>query len=239
MGKTMAVALALVAVMLPVRAQAFENENLLALVAMPLAVAAVAEVADMPMNDLVDVVRLLNDAAVPPPQFLEVVRYVPVALLVEQPEGPDFVEYVRLRSAEGLRSAALVTAIEDRLRVYDVDVLKLSVDRPRVIDINDDFVPVVVRNRIAEARGPHPHGGPPGQLKKAAGVQTGAEIVHGSQPRLVVRRTDDDARRKPTRVQTHEVDRGERKPAKSDDRGKGKSHGKDHGQGQGHGKGKG
>jgi hypothetical protein len=28
----------------------------------------------------------------------------------------------------------------------------------------------------------HPHGGPPGQLKKELGLQTGAEVVHGSKP---------------------------------------------------------
>jgi hypothetical protein len=35
--------------------------------------------------------------------------------------------------------------------------------------------------RVAEAKS-HPHGGPPGQLKKQMGLQTGAEVVHGSRP---------------------------------------------------------
>jgi hypothetical protein len=185
MRKTIAVAFAVAALMLPVRAQALENEDLLALVAMPLAVAAVSEITDVPMNDLVDVITLMNDAEVPAPQFIEVVRYVPAALVVEQPTQTRFVEYVRLRTSEGLRGTALVTSIEDRLRLYDVDVVNLRVDRPRSFDVGDDFVPAVVRTRIAESRASHPHGGPPGQLKKVAGVQTGAEIVkHNNGPRV-------------------------------------------------------
>ena len=39
----------------------------------------------------------------------------------------------------------------------------------------------------------HPHGGPPGQLKKQLGVQTGAEVVHGFKPgrqKVVVQREE-------------------------------------------------
>ncbi len=240
MNKTITVALALAALLLPVRAQALDNETLLALVAMPLAVAAVSEVADIPMNELVDVVTLLNEAAVPPAQFLEVVRYVPVALIVEQPVGPRFVEYVRLREAEGLRGTALVNSIEDQLRLYDIDVLKLSVDRPRVVDITDDFLPLVVRERLVANRKAHPHGGPPGQLKKTAGVQTGAEIVHGTKPGPVATRKADDKPRKPTRVKTDD-DRGKGKPVVQRDDGHSSDHGKSNGghKDKGHGKGKG
>lgn len=213
MRKTIAAAFAIAALLLPVRAQALENEDLLALVAMPLAVAAVSEITDVPMSDLVDVVTLMNDAEVSPPQFLEVVRYVPVALVVEQPSQPRFADYVRSRTTEGLRGAMLVTSIEDRLRLYDVDVVKLTVDRPRSFDVGDDFIPAIVRTRIVESRSSHPHGGPPGQLKKVAGVQTGAEIVHR--------------------------DKGKRVAA-SDDRGRGKGKDKSKGgHGKGHGKGKG
>lgn len=188
-----AVAVALLALLVPVPAQALENEDLLALVAMPLAVAAVSEITDVPMNDLMSVVSLLNDAAVPAPQFIEVIRYAPVALVVEPPSGPTFVEYIRLQEADGLRGTALVTSIEERLRIYDIPVLSFDVDRARVFDVTDTFVPTVVTERIAESRRAHPHGGPPGQLKKAAGVQTGAEIVHGTSRTSRVR--DDDSPR--------------------------------------------
>jgi hypothetical protein len=207
MGKTLAVALAFTALLVPVRAQALENEVLLALVAMPLAIAAVSEVAEIPAADLVDVVTLMNDAEVPPPQFLEVVRYVPVALVSD---APAFIHHVRLREAEGLRGAQLVASIEDRLRLYDVDVVKLDIERPRVVDIDESFFPAVVRTRLAEVK-QHPHGGPPGRLKKAQGAQTGAEIVHS-----------DERRARPKKVIAH----------REDDRGRGRGHGQGRGRGK-------
>lgn len=168
MWKKITVAVLATVLVLPLQpASALENEDLLAVAAMPLAVAAVSEVTNVPMTQLMDIVTLLNDAAVPPSQFIEVVRYIPVALVVENDE-PDFVEFVRLRQAEGLAGTALVTSIEERMQVYNMGGINLDVTRPR-IDITDDFVPAVVRTRVAEARN-HPHGGPPGQLKKQGPV---------------------------------------------------------------------
>ncbi len=178
MWKTLAVAVLTATLLAPIQAEALENEELLSLVAMPLAVAAVSEMADVPVNELMDVVTLLNDAAVTPPQFVEVVRYAPVALIAENDE-PDFVEFIRLREQEGLRGTALVTSIQERIPAYGIPEVELAVSRPRTIDVLDDtFLPAPVRTRLAEVRSGHPHGGAPGQLKKQAGVQTGAEIVH-------------------------------------------------------------
>ncbi|HEX2836485.1 MAG TPA: hypothetical protein VHW00_26000 [Thermoanaerobaculia bacterium] len=203
-GQTLAVALALAALLVPSRAQALENETLLALVAMPLAVAAVSEIVEVPMNDLVDVITILNDAEVPPPQFIEVIRYVPIALVVDEQAGaPAFVRYVRLREAQGLRETQLVTSIEDRLRLYDIDVMKLSVERPRVIDIDEHFLPNVVRARLQEAK-EHPHGGPPGQLKKQQHVQTGAEVVHDDRGRRTASQRVTKSRPRPKKVTVHE-----------------------------------
>ena len=182
MKRTLAAAI-LAAALIPGRAQALENEELLALVAMPLAVAAVSEVTDVPESDLIDMVTLLNDAAVPPAQFIEVVRYVPVALRAEtDPVQPRFVAYVHTQYDQGLRGAALVNSIEDRFQLYGVNGVDLDVSAPRIVDIDDDFLPPIVRTRLAERSRSHPHGGPPGQLKKAMGVQTGAEVVHGTKP---------------------------------------------------------
>jgi hypothetical protein len=219
MRKTVAAAL-LAAALIPANAQALENEELLALVAMPLAVAAVSEVTEMPMSDLVDVVTLMNDAAVAPAQFIEVVRYAPAAMLAET-EQPRFSEFVRVQYDQGLRGSDLVNSIEDRIQVYGVPGIDLDVRSPRLVDVDDDFFPRVVQTRIAEARA-HPHGGPPGQLKKRTGVQTGAEIVHGSKParnvdRVVASRNDADDR--------------------ADKRGRGKSKGEGKGEGKGKGKG--
>lgn len=186
MGKTLAVLLLLATLILPAgRAAALEvDHDLLALVAMPLAVAAVSEIADVPVSDLMDFVSLLNDAAVPPPQFIEVVRYVPVALVVEY-DDPQlrFVEVVRAQERTGVRGLALVTFIEQRLNTYGLpSTIDFEVTAPRVYVVDHDFVPPVVRTRVAYLR-THPHGGPPGQLKKQRGLQTGAEVVHGSRDR--------------------------------------------------------
>ena len=193
MGKTLAVCILAATLVVPApRAQAFEvDQDLMALVAMPLAVAAVSQITDVPMNDLTDLVSLLNQADVPPVQFVEVVRYVPVALVVEpEPQQPRFVEVIREREQSGVRGIDLVTFIEQRLSGYGLPTLDLTVTRPReavnyVTYVDDDtFVPPVVRTRVAEIRTvnarQHPHGGPPGQLKKELGLQTGAEVVHGS-----------------------------------------------------------
>jgi hypothetical protein len=242
MGRTLLTAIIAVTLLVPGKVQALENEDLLALVAMPLAVAAVSEMTDIPTGELIDVVTLLNDAAVPPSQFIEVVRYVPVALVAPDTE-PDFVEFVRDRSEEGLRGTQLVTSIAQQLRVYGMPDVDLAVTRLRTMDVTEDtFVPSPVRKRLAEVRTSHPHGGPPGQLKKAAGVQTGAEIVHRD------RAADDDeavSRRVIARSVEHRDDDRKVRPRKAvahDDhghQGNGKGHGKGHGNGGGHGKGKG
>jgi len=194
MWKPMAAALLAVMLLIPAQdAAALETDDLLALVAMPLAVAAVSEMTNVPMNDLIDVVTLMNDAAVPPAQFVEVVRYAPAAIVYEN-EGPSFATWMRTQSA--LSGLALVDAIERQMPVYglrDVDF-----DRPatRVIDVvgnRDVFFPQIVRERVRD-HATHPHGGPPGQIKKQIGVQTGAEVVHGSKPGRGNRddRIDDD-----------------------------------------------
>jgi hypothetical protein len=230
------------------RASALENEDLLSLVAMPLAVAAVSEMTDVPMNQLMDIVTLLNDAQVPPTQFVEVVRYVPVALVVDDTRT-DFVDFLRVQEQDGVRGTALVTSIEDRIHTYGIPSADLDIVRPRVVDVVEtEFVPPVVRTRIADVRRAHPHGGPPGQLKKAAGVQTGAEIVHGSSPKRVV--VDDRDRVAKRENESHEREAKHVEKAKkhveqhveqhvekhgNDDRGNGGGNDKGHGGG---GKGK-
>jgi hypothetical protein len=233
MWKTLAVGVVLAA-LVPSRAAALENEDLLALVAMPLAVAAVSEVTDVPEAQLIDVITLLNDAEVSPPQFIEVVRYVPVALVVEVDDQPGFVEFVRLRRQDGLAGPALVTSIEQRIRLAGVPDVELEVTAPRFVDVDARFIPQSVRTRIAEVKA-HPHGGPPGQLKKLAGVKTGAAIVHD----------DDDDRRRGRRDTTVGDDRNvTRRQGKKDDDGDHKGRGRKHDRddddrGKGHGKGKG
>jgi hypothetical protein len=50
-----------------------------------------------------------------------------------------------------------------------------------VVVVDQNVIPPEVVQRVESVK-QHPHGGPPGQLKKIVGVQTGAEIVHGQKP---------------------------------------------------------
>ena len=175
----------------------------LALIAMPLAVAAVADVADVPRTDLMRFVTSLNQALVPAPQFVEVVRYSPV-VLVDRTATPQFIQFVTTEIDRGVIGRPLAFAIAERIDTFqpvDIDVID---PQPRFIVDRDELLPAVVVNRAARA---HPHGGPPGQLKKQLGLQTGAEVVHGTVPnrtrsrsRTVVVRDDDDGRERRDRV---------------------------------------
>jgi hypothetical protein len=151
-----------------------DTNDLLALAAMPLAVAAVADLTGVPFGDLTSFVSTLNAARVPPVQMVEVLRYTPV-VFIDATERPQFVQYVRTRYDDGISGLRLVNVIEDRYRTYDIDPQFGSTE---VFD-DDRLIPAVVTTRVAEARA-HPHGGPPGQLKKQLGLQTGAEVVHGA-----------------------------------------------------------
>jgi len=173
---------------IPVEARALNVDNLLSVIAMPLAVAAVSEVTGVPMNDLSNFVATLNNANVPPVQFVELLRYVPVALVQDATQQqPVFVDYVQMQVSQGITGTALVPVIVERLRTYDIQpqIVTVYVPTPtpvQTIIVDNNFIPPVVLTRLEEIRN-HPHGGPPGQLKKMQGVQTGAEIVHGKQDR--------------------------------------------------------
>ena len=177
----------------PVAANALTTDEILALVAMPLAVAAVSEVSGVPQAELASLVATLNNASVAPAQVIEVVRYVPVALVVED-QQPDFVQFVQQQTTQGVTGPALVTVIEQRLRTIDPEITVVA-PAQRVVVVDETFIPVRVRERVARVKA-HPHGGPPGQLKKQRGLQTGAEVVHGTRrvdvPRPMVSSVDDD-----------------------------------------------
>jgi hypothetical protein len=166
------------------RFNAFEVDPL-ELIAMPLAVAAVADLVDFPRSDLMQLVSTLNDAYVRPAQFVEIVRYSP-AVFYDDRYQTQFIPYVRTQYDSGLIGDRLALAIADRYDDWGVDGFDL---RDRDIDIVDHqlILPPIVHTRVASS---HPHGGPPGQLKKQLGLQTGAEVVHGSRlPARVVDRT--------------------------------------------------
>jgi hypothetical protein len=196
----------------------------LALVAMPLAVAAVANLTDVPASDLISFISALNRAAVPAPQFVEVVRYSPVVFIDDT--MPQFVSFVTTEVDRGIRGDALAVVIADRFRTIGVREINVVNPPQTVFFDRTEFFPPVVRTRVADWRA-HPHGGPPGQLKKTAGVQTGAEIVHGTQPRqrVVVRGDDDRGKaRKSDRV-TRQDPRRQNAP-RVEPRSRGRSEGK-------------
>jgi hypothetical protein len=191
----------------------------LALIAMPLAVAAVADLVDVPQSDLMQFVASLNQAMVPAPQFVEVVRYSPVVLL-DQTARPQFIRFVDMEVDRGVIGRPLAFAIADRFDAFqpvDIDVFE---PRPRVIVERDEILPPVVVRRVARA---HPHGGPPGQLKKELGLQTGAEVVHdtrrsGTRSGRTLRVVEDrdDGRRQARRRVTQERS-GRQRAVRNDD----------------------
>lgn len=177
-----------------------DMNDLLALAAMPLAVAAVADLTGMPLGDLSSLMASLNAARVPPLQVVEVLRYSPM-VLVDDTLRPQFVQFVDAQVDGGVTGLRLVEVIDDRLRTYDIAPRFGAIAAADVVEVVDDgaFFPAAVTSRVAEVRR-HPHGGPPGQLKKDLGLQTGAEVVHGTRPRqTAVRTTDVDGRDEPAR----------------------------------------
>jgi hypothetical protein len=180
MPRTLAAALLAMALM-PARAHALENEDVLALVAMPLAVAAVTEMTEVSESDLMDVVTLMNDAEVSPAQFIEVVRYAPAALVGDR-DQPRFAQFIQDRYDEGMRGPTLVNSIEERIRIYGIHGVDLDVEKPRIVDVGPNFIPRVVRTQLVERRA-HPHGGPPGLMKKQLGARTGADLAHRGRPK--------------------------------------------------------
>ncbi|MFL6247762.1 MAG: hypothetical protein ACJ74H_17190 [Thermoanaerobaculia bacterium] len=172
----------------------------LALIAMPLAVAAVADIADVPQTDLMRLIASLNQAMVPAPQFVEVVRYSPV-VLVDRTATPQFIQFVDTEVDRGVIGRPLALAIAERIETFQPVEINVTEPQPRLIVDRDEILPPVVVTQVARA---HPHGGPPGQLKKELGLQTGAEVVHGTTSHAAPTRTvnvrEDDSRERRAHV---------------------------------------
>src|SRR5688572_31791590 len=130
-------ALALLVVLVPLQAAALDTTELLGLVAMPLAVAAISDVTGVPVGDLSHLVATLNRAQVPPTQVVQVVRYAPAALVVQDVQ-PTFVEYVDQQVYDGVVGPRLVTVIEERYRTYDL--------APRFVTLEEPATTYVIRD---------------------------------------------------------------------------------------------
>lgn len=163
------VLLALVVAVMPFRARAFntydtynnnntynDSSNILAYAAMPLAVSSVCDVPGVQTDRVGELVSYMDQANVAPADFDDVLRYVPVALVMRTDNNrPDFVEWVHQQVDQGVVGAALVASMEAQLRTYDnaVPVYQAPVRRHyrRAVYAYDtygaygpDYVPTVI-----------------------------------------------------------------------------------------------
>jgi len=158
----------------------------LSLIGLPLAVAAVSDITGVPQDELGNLVATLNNANVPVVQEVQIIRFAPVALIDQN--GQPFVAFVQQQVSQGVTGPALVPVVVQQLQTFFPPQTQIAVAAPAVVSspvqpqrviVERDFAPPpVVISRVEELR-MHPHGGPPGQLKKELGLQTGAEVVHG------------------------------------------------------------
>ena len=168
----------------PVVTAQYATTDPLSFVALPLAVAAISNLTGVSQNQLANLVAALNSANVPPVQEIQIIRYAPVALVVDN--GQPFVQFVQQQVTQGVSGPALVPVVVQQLRTFYPPQTQIVVNAapaptPQTVFIERDFVPPVVVKRVEEVR-LNPHGGPPGQVKKELGLQTGAEVVHGEKP---------------------------------------------------------
>ncbi|MGH7486922.1 MAG: hypothetical protein ACREMY_15175 [bacterium] len=146
--------LLLVLALLPLEAKALSNydsSEILSVVAMPLAVSAVCDVRGVQTDRVGELVTYMDQANVAPSDFIDVFRYVPVALVLRTDNRPDFVEWVHGEVGRGVTGVALVTSMETRLRTYD-NYVPVSTYHPRrhyresyAYAFEPDYVPVTIR----------------------------------------------------------------------------------------------
>jgi hypothetical protein len=141
----------------PWQASAFDTRqesDLLSYVAMPLAVSAVCDVRGVQTDRVGRLATYLDQANVSPTDFIDVFRYVPVALVIRSDGRPDFVEWVHSEMGRGIAGEELVVSMESQLRTYD-DYVPVSTRRStrREYTRNDyayayesDYVPVKIRH---------------------------------------------------------------------------------------------
>jgi len=136
----------------------YDNSDVLSYVAMPLAVSAVCDVRGVQTDRVGQLVAYMDQANVAPADFIDVFRYVPVALVLRTDGRPDFVEWVHGEVDRGLVGQGLVTAMETQLRTYDPDVPRTNYRPHRRYARNEygyddeyayaygpDYVPVLIR----------------------------------------------------------------------------------------------
>jgi len=179
-------------------ATALDTKDLLALIAMPLAVAEVSNLTGVPADRLTNALAVLSGANLRPTEFVQVVQYTPVALTYDERNQTDFVNFMTTQSSDGLTGDRMFDAVTRYFNdSYAIPQTTWTTPQVRETYFTQQILPPVVVRRVEQIRtvpvsasrvgrnseaSVHPHGGPPGQLKKERGLQTGAEIVHGYKP---------------------------------------------------------
>jgi hypothetical protein len=135
----------------PSTAHAFLNDaEALSYAAMPLAVADVCDVRGVQTDQVATLVTYMNRANVSPDAFIDVFRYVPVALVLHSDGRPDFVEWVGSEVDRGVMGDELITVMERRLTTYGSVVTVSPFHRHRYPRVDyaayePYYVPVAVR----------------------------------------------------------------------------------------------
>ena len=162
---------AFVLALLPLRAKALnpydtynnpDAETMLSYVAMPLAVSSVCDVNGVQPDRVSQLVSYMDQANVAPADFVDVFRYVPVAMQMPVDNEPDFVQWVGSEVDRGVVGESLVSAMETQLRTYDtaIPVSTVSVTTPRYRRrrrpvyydaFAADYVPVEIRHHCDQA----------------------------------------------------------------------------------------
>jgi hypothetical protein len=120
--------------LVPTHLRAFDSTYYRSLAAMPLAVDACSRSGQIPEDQLGRFASRLNEADVPPPMFVETIRYAPVAL-----QQPDFIPFVDSEYSQGVTGAALITVINERLPRYGVTVRRIETTPSWVL--SDNYIP--------------------------------------------------------------------------------------------------
>jgi hypothetical protein len=126
----------------PSHAQALDTSGLRSLCAMPLAVDACARTGRVAPDQLGLYASRLNEADVPPPLFVETIRYAPVVV-----QQPDFFPFVDSEISQGVVGGALVTVIEQRVRGYGYDIRRGD-ETPAWV-LGDNYIPRFESSRTA------------------------------------------------------------------------------------------
>lgn len=150
-----AVIVVAVALFSPCPAAAADQEYLIRLVEMPVAVARVAEIHALDNQRFRDFLAALSRGDIHPAEYADLVRHAPVALSSEVSPDEEIASFISAKIDAGLRSEALANAIRDEWRVRGIAIDR----RMTMVHLPDatesDFLPEsVVQLAPSDVRSP-------------------------------------------------------------------------------------